>query len=192
MSSRELVLGALVSVAAACGDVAEPRAVVCGTSPIEVLANGSFDAATPPWAQDPASPALLCGAPRITPVDGTSAACLGGTDGTTHTLTQSISLPAGVKTLTLSGQICIDTLETDKVDADIVSFDVLSGDASVAAVGKQTNQQGKDPCVFAPFELTGTATSDPVTATFRIRSTLNNAKTTSFYIDKLSLKAACQ
>lgn len=202
MWSRALVLGAMTCLAAACGDVMStpadagstdgpPRTVKCGTTPVEVLPNGSFDASTPPWVQDPVTPALLCGMPRITPVDGTTAACLGGTDSLTQTLTQPIALPAGLKTLTLTGKICIATTETVAADNDVATFDVLDGTTTIAALGKQTNQQGSMACQFGAFTLMTTATSDPVTATFRIRSTLNTQMPTSFYIDKLSLTASC-
>jgi hypothetical protein len=191
MLRSSLVFGAIATVATACGDVAAPRDVQCGAQPVEVLPNGSFDDPAPPWIQEPATPALLCGQPKITPFDGAQAGCLGGSNGTTQTLSQTIPLPFGLKTLTLSGQICIDTVETDKVDNDTVQFDVVDGAATVAAVGKQTNQQGKAGCEFAAFELTATATSDPPSATLRIRSTLNASNPTSFYLDKLSLKAAC-
>jgi hypothetical protein len=197
MSLRPFVLGAISTVAAACGNVGSPidaaptRDVQCGAQPVEVLPNGSFDAPSPPWAQDPVTPSLLCGQPLITPFDGTESGCLGSTDGTIETLSQTIPLPVGVKTLTLSGEICIDTKETDKVDNDILQFDVVDGAATVAALGKQTNQQGVVGCQFTAFELTGAASSDPVSATLRLRSTLNTSNPTTFYIDKLSLKAAC-
>jgi hypothetical protein len=178
-------------VATACGDVAAPRDVQCGAQPVEVLPNGSFDLSTPPWIQEPVTPAILCGMPRITPFDGTQAGCLGGVDGTIQTLTQSIPLPAGARTLTLTGQICIATAETMRVDHDLLEIAVMDGDSVVAALGKPTNQQGTANCQFTPLQLTAPATSDPATATLRIRSTLDANMPTSFYIDGLSLKVGC-
>lgn len=192
MSWRELGFASIATVAIACGDVAGPaRDVTCGAQPVEVLPNGSFDMSTPPWVQEPVSPALLCGMPRITPFNGPQAGCLGGVDGTTQTLTQTLPLPQGVKTLTLTGQICIATAETMKVDHDILQFDVMDGTSVVAALGKSTNQQGVANCQFTALSLTAAATSDPATATLRIRSTLDANMPTSFYIDGLSLTASC-
>jgi hypothetical protein len=191
MSSNGLALIAIATCAAACGDVATPRDVQCGTQPIEVLPNGSFDDATPPWTQDPVTPALLCGAPRITPFNGTQGGCLGGVDGTTQTLTQTIPLPEGARTLSLSGEICIDTLETAKSDNDTIAFDVLDGATVISALGKTSNQQGAMGCQFKPFQLTAAASTDPVSATLRIRSTLDGSMTTSFYLDALSLTVGC-
>jgi hypothetical protein len=190
MSTR-LVAAALAVLAPACGDVAATRSVQCGAQPVEVLPNPSFDATTPAWIQDPVTTALICGAPRITPVDGALAACLGATDGTVQTLSQQVALPAGAKTARLSGQICIATAETMAVDHDTLQFDLLDGATVIAALGKQTNRQGAATCQFAAFELTAAVASDPVTATLRIRSTLDTAMPTSFYLDALSLTVGC-
>ncbi len=175
----------------ACGSVSSSREVSCGAQPIQVLPNGSFDAATPAWTQDPATPKLLCDKSLITPADGTMAACLGNTDGTVQTLTQSVPLPEGAKSAKLSGQLCIDTLDTAAVEHDVLSFDLLDGDTVVAALGKATNQMGAHPCMFAAFERTATVTSDPPTVTLRIRSTLDTAMPTGFYLDALRLTVGC-
>lgn len=190
MSSRPLFLGAIAALgAASCGDVAAPRVVSCGTEPVNVLTNGDFDATTPAWTSEPAG--LLCGAPGITPYNGTLSGCLGGTDGLTNTLTISVPLPEGAETLTLTGQICIDTLETSAVETDTLAFDLLSGNAVISPLGKQTNLQGSKVCMFKPFTLTANTTSDPETATLRIRSTLDANNTTSFYLDALKLSVGC-
>lgn len=196
MSSREFAAAALGAVASVlvsgCGNVAAPRAVQCGSQPVQVLPNGSFDAASPAWTQDPPTTALICGASRITPADGTQAACLGGTDGTVESLTQQVPLPDGAKSVMLSGQICVATAETMPVDHDILSFDLLDGTAEVAAIGQVTNQQGAATCQFMPFHLVTTLASDPPTATLRIRSTLDTSMPTSFYVDALTLDVSCQ
>lgn len=191
-SRRALVAAGLVIALPACGSVAAPRDVKCGAQPVNVLTDGSFDAATPAWMQDPATPALLCGAPRITPFDGTLAACLGASDGTVETLTQQVPLPDGARTATLSGQICVATAETQAVDHDILQFDLLDGTVVVAALGKITNQQGASSCQFMAFTETAAMTSDPVMATLRIRSTLDANMPTSFFLDALSVTISCQ
>lgn len=193
MTSREFAATALVVAATACGGVAPARDVECGAQPIEVLPNGSFDASTPVWEQDPSTPSMLCGkADGITPFDGTLSACLGRTDGTIRTLTQEVPLPDGAKSVVLSGQICISTLETAAVDHDILTFDLVNGETVVAALGQKSNQNGADMCQFTTFQQTGTLTSDPVTATLRMRSTLDTAMPTSFFMDALSLKVSCK
>jgi hypothetical protein len=178
-----------------CGNVnattdAGTRTVSCDptTHTVSVLPNGSFDAPTPAWVQDP--PPLLCGN-IITPFDGTTAGCLGGKDGATDTLSQTIALPAGATSLTLNGQRCITTKETAAVDSDVLTFDVLVGAAPLASLGKLTNQQGGGTCQFTAFTLQTPLTTAPTTATFRIQSVLDNNNTTSFFIDALTLTAGC-
>ena len=73
MPSHALTVAALAVAIPACGDVAAQRNVSCGAQPVQVLPNGSFDAATPAWMQDPVTTALICGPPKITPVDGAQA-----------------------------------------------------------------------------------------------------------------------
>jgi hypothetical protein len=193
MTSREIAAAAIALATAACGSVEPHRDVECGAQPVEVLPNGSFDASTPVWAQEPAAPNMLCGqADGITPFDGALSGCLGRTDGTTRTLTQQVPLPEGGKSVVLSGQICITTQETQAVDHDVLTFDLLDGDTVVAALGQMTNQNGADMCQFTTFQKTGTLTGDPVTATLRLRSTLDTAMPTSFFMDALSVKISCQ
>src|SRR5947209_1983590 len=122
MPSRALIVAALAVALPACGDVAAKRDVACGAQPVQVLPNGSFDAAAPAWMQDPVTTALICGASRIMPFDGPQAACLGGTDGTVQTLSQQVPLPDGARSVVLSGQICIDTAETQAADHDILQL----------------------------------------------------------------------
>jgi hypothetical protein len=191
MPSRALTVAALAVALPACGDVAAPRAVACGAQPVQVLPNGSFDAVAPAWAQEPVTMALICNSSRITPVDGSQAACLGGTDGTVQTLSQQVPLPDGARSVTLAGQICIDTAETQAVDHDTLQLDLADTGTVIATLGKMTNQQGTAPCQFKPFLLTAALTADPVTATLRIRSTLDTGMPTSFYLDALTLTVSC-
>jgi len=180
---------------AACGNVeSEPdanmRQVACNGGPVDVLPNGSFDATEPPWQQNP--PNLLCGQ-IITPDSGTTAACLGGGgDGSIATLSQRIPLPAGAISARLTGKICISTEETQPVDADLVSFDILDELVSIGTLGRRTNQQGAAVCSFQSFMLEAALARDPLTATFRIQSTLDVGQSTSFYIDTLTLTVTCR
>jgi hypothetical protein len=181
---------------AACGNVkedpdAEVRQVACNGGPVDVLPNGNFDAPTPQWRQDP--PNLLCGQPLIMPDTGAAAGCLGGGgDGSTTTLSRDILLPAGAISAHLVGRICISTTEAQPVDADILTFDILDGLVSIGSLGRRTNQQGAVACDFTSFTLDGPLARDPVTATFRIQSTLDVGQSTSFYIDTLTLTVSCR
>jgi hypothetical protein len=156
---------ALALACVACGEVTnEPREVACDGGPADVLANGNFDAVDPPWRQDP--PNLLCGQPRIMPDSGAVAACMGGGgDGTINTLSRDIPLPAGAISARLVGRICIDTEETDPVDSDVLTFDILDGIVAIGALGRRTNRQGGAGCDFTSFTLEAPLDRDPPTAT---------------------------
>jgi len=205
MSLRKLVLVAAIAVAPACGSVAAspdaaspdaaPRDVKCDSTSDKFLPNASFDLATPAWKQETtpvvAGQSLLCGS-SITPADGTLAACMGGRDGQIQSLSQTVALPAGAKTVTLTGQKCITTVDTDAVDNDVLEFELLEATTVIATFGQFSNQDGARDCQFTAFSpLVATLTDDPPEATLRLRATLNTLKTTSFFIDALKLDVTC-
>lgn len=198
MSPTKLVLGVIIAVVPGCGgvdpptDAAPPRDVVCGSSPVEVLPNGGFDDASPLWTQDPVSPSFLCDSMTIPPAGGTKLACLGATDGTVRSLSQQVKLPAGAKSVTITGQRCIATEETATADNDTLSFELLDGETVISSILTLSNQQGVPSCSYSTFTATKPLTKDPVTATLRLRSMLDSERVTSFFIDSLSLKVSCQ
>ena len=169
---------------------ADIRPVACNGGAVDVLENGNFDADAPPWVQDPAD--LLCGQPLIVPDSAPNAACLGGgADGSIATISHDIPLPIGASGARLTGRICISTDETAAADNDVLTFDILAGVAPIAQLGTRSNQQGTAACQFADFELEAALTSDPATATLRIRSSLNVGKLTSFFVDTVALSITC-
>jgi len=197
MSSWSRCALAVIGLAgAACGDVkgdpdAEMRSVTCNGGPVDVLPNGNFDSPEPAWRSEP--PNLLCGSGVITPDSGTTAGCLGGGgDGSITTLSREIPLPAGAISAHLVGRICIATQETQAMDADVLTFEILDGLVSIGTLGKRTNQQGATSCTFTSFTLDGALARDPVTATFRMQATLDVGQSTSFYVDTLMLTIACR
>jgi hypothetical protein len=185
MSSRAALVALML---AACGDVSSPAADTCGT---DVLPNGNFDAATPPWVADPTTPALLCGMPTINPDSAPSAACMGNRDGTTQTLSQTVELPDGASSVTLTGKICITTADTATAEHDTLSFDLLDGGAVIAPIGKKTNKDGVAACEFGALELTAPITGNAASATFRLKSTLDANMPTTFFVDTLKLTVGC-
>jgi hypothetical protein len=119
--------------------------------------------------------------------------CQGVTSASVETISQEVSLSAGIKMVTLTGFICIDTDETDNLEDDVLSLDLLEGDKVIAQLGTLSNRDGANGCSFKPIlaykaQLTG----DPITATLRFRATQggSNARTT-FYFDDLKLTVGC-
>jgi hypothetical protein len=103
------------------------------------------------------------------------------------------SLPAGVKTVTLTGLVCIDTDETDNLEHDVLSLDLLQGTHVIARLGTLSNQDGTHGCNFKPLPAnTAQLTSAPAMATLRLRATQNSATMrTTFYFDDLKLTVGC-
>ncbi|MFI2641897.1 M1 family aminopeptidase [Streptomyces sp. NPDC018610] len=92
--------------AAARSDVA-PAAC----TPAQVVTNGGFESGTSPWTQSTSS--VITSRSGQTAHGGGAYAWLDGTGGTrTDTLTQSVTIPSGCSTATLSYWLHIDTAET--------------------------------------------------------------------------------
>jgi hypothetical protein len=195
MSKGACVLGGVVILQVACGEVrrpppvdAAPARVSCGA---QVLPNGGFEDPTPAWRQDPPTPGLLCGEAVLTPFQGARVACLGLSSGVSEALTQDVPLPAGATMVTLTGQVCIATAETDQVTHDVLYVDLLDGGSAIAALGTLSNLGAMSSCEFKPFTMTTATTRDPVTATLQIRANLDAANVTTFYLDALQLTVGC-
>lgn len=169
------------------------RDVACNGRLVDILPNGNFDAIDPAWQQDPPSPGLLCGQPRITPDSGAVAACLGGSaEPTTHEVSRDVFLPLGANKARLTGRICIATEEVDPLDNDVLTFELLDGELPIATLGRRTNRQGNVACGFTDFVFSDVpVTRDPKVATFRIRAQLDLGKSTTFYVDTLTLTVTC-
>src|SRR3569833_2832973 len=114
---RIRLLMLLVVALAGCSEILglrDVRVVVDGSPPcqegLDVLLNGGFEDQTSAWISDPEH-SYFCPADVIPPPDGMWSGCLGVTGASVETMSQKVSLPSGVKTLTLSGSICIATQE---------------------------------------------------------------------------------
>ncbi|MEO6086000.1 MAG: peptidase, partial [Umezawaea sp.] len=109
----------------------EAQASVCGD---QVIANGGFESGTTPWTQT--TGVISAGTTAQPAHSGTTDAWLGG-DGTTHTdtLSQSVTLPAGCGSATLSYWLHVDTKETTTT----VKYDKLTVQVGTATVAAYSN-----------------------------------------------------
>ena len=129
----------------------------------------------------------------IPPPHGMWSGCLGVTSALVETMSQEVTLPAGLKTLTLSGSICIATDETDNLEHDLLSLDMLNGETVIARLGTLSNRDGANSCSFKPLVVNpAQLIGDPAEATLRLRATQDgpNLRTT-FYFDDLKLTVGC-
>ncbi|GAA5051295.1 M1 family aminopeptidase [Streptomyces similanensis] len=100
---------------------ARQAAAPAACTPAQVVANSGFESGTSPWS--PSSSSVITSRSGQSAHGGSSYAWLDGTGGTrTDTLTQSVTIPSGCSTATLSYWLHIDTAETTSSTA----YDKLS------------------------------------------------------------------
>lgn len=201
---RHLVVAGVIAVGLpACGHVyfdtssdagvdAAP-ATACAPGSVDVLKNGGFEDPAAAWssAQVPADQphSWFCPKQLAPRMDGMFAGCVGLTDGTEQTLDQSIAIPAG-KLVTLRGKICIATQEIASTAYDVLTLEIRDGQTVVASLGQFTNRDGGPSCDFVPFQRMAMLSGAPTAATLRLSARLDAARTTTFYLDDLSLCVA--
>lgn len=158
----------------------------------DVLLNGSFEDPTSAWVSDPMH-SYFCSRAVLTPPDGMWSGCLGVTSASVETMSQEVSLSVGAKTVTLTGFICIDTDETESLEHDVLSLDLVHGENVIARLGTLSNRDGAEGCSFKPLPANkAQLTSDPVTATLRFRASQDGPTLrTTFYFDDLKLTIGC-
>ncbi|GLZ30098.1 hypothetical protein Lesp02_22880 [Lentzea sp. NBRC 105346] len=107
------------------------QAATCGD---QVIVNGGFENGTTPWTQT--AGVITAGTTAEPAHSGNTDAWLGG-DGTTHTdtLSQSVTLPSGCSSATLTFWIHIDTKET----TGSVAYDKLTVKAGSATLASYSN-----------------------------------------------------
>ncbi|MFC8714458.1 M1 family aminopeptidase [Streptomyces sp. NPDC057197] len=80
-------------------------------TPVQAVANGGFESGTSPWA--PSASSVITSRSGQTAHGGSAYAWLDGTGGSrTDTLSQSVTIPSGCSTATLSYWLHVDTAET--------------------------------------------------------------------------------
>lgn len=163
---------------------------------IPVLANGGFEDGRVVWTRAPENVEVIF--PRgptlpVTPESGTWAAYLGGHDSRQQVLAQAIALPATTNRVRFRAARCIATLEVEPRDFDVMTVDIVQPDTDVV-VGftPWTNRDGFAECQWSYVDEVRDVADPTAGAAFRIVSTLDPGKVTTFYLDSLSLDAfAC-
>ncbi|MET8761944.1 M1 family metallopeptidase [Lentzea sp. NPDC004782] len=160
-----LTTPATPAFAAACGD--------------QVVGNGGFENGTTPWTQT--AGVISAGTTAEPAHGGGTVAWLGG-DGTTHTdtLSQSVTLPVGCASATLTYWLHIDTKETtsstqyDKLTVQVGSTTV----ASYSNLDKNTGYVQKSVDVSAFLGQT---------VTLKVTGTEDSSLVTNFLLDDVAL-----
>ncbi|WP_430501556.1 M28 family peptidase [Micromonospora trifolii] len=147
----------------------------------QVVGNGGFESGSTPWTASSGVITNASGQPART---GSYKAWLNGYGSTrTESLSQSVTLPAGCSTYTLSFWLHIDTAETTSSTA----YDRLTVQAGSTTLATYSNLNAASGYVQRSLNAAGFAGQ---TVTLRFTGTEDSSLQTTFVIDDVTLQAS--
>ncbi|RSM40587.1 peptidase [Amycolatopsis balhimycina DSM 5908] len=151
-------------------------AAVCGD---QIVGNGGFESGTAPWTQ---SSGVITAATSAEPAHGGTMDALLGGHGSTHTdtLSQSLTLPAGCASATLSWWSHIDTAETTTRTA----YDKLVVQAGSDTLASYSNLDKNTGYVQRTVDVSRYLGQ---TVTLKVTGTEDSSLVTNFVLDDFSL-----
>lgn len=165
-----------ITPAAAASPMA-PRAAAC--TPAQVVTNGGFESGTSPWTQS--SSTVITHRAGQTAHGGTTFAWLNGVGSThTDTLSQSVTIPAGCSSATLTFWLHIDTAETTSSTA----YDRLTAKIGSTTLATYSNLNKATGYVQKSFDVSSFAGQ---TVNLAFTGTEDSSLQTSFVLDDIAL-----
>ncbi len=172
---------AAVSLPAVPASAAAPTAPAACT-PAQVVANGDFESGTSPWTQS--STSVITNRSGETAHAGTHFAWLNGVGSThTDTLSQSVTIPSGCSTATLTYWLHIDTAETTTSTA----YDKLTAKIGSTTLATYSNLDKNSGYVQKSVDVSGFAGQ---TVTLAFTGTEDSSLQTSFVLDDVALNTS--
>ncbi|MCX5052658.1 MULTISPECIES: M1 family metallopeptidase [unclassified Streptomyces] len=184
IATRALAVAALaalsllpVTPAAAAPSSAQSAAAAC--TPSQVVTNGGFESGTSPWTQS--STSVITSRSGQTAHGGTAYAWLDGVGSThTDTLSQSVTIPAGCGTATLSFWLHTDTAET----TSSVAYDKLTAKVGGTTLATYSNLDKNTGYVRKSLDVSAFAGQ---TVSLAFTGTEDSSLRTSFVLDDIAL-----
>ncbi|MCX5250107.1 M1 family aminopeptidase [Streptomyces sp. NBC_00201] len=184
IATRALAVAALaalsllpVTPAAAAPPSAQSTAAAC--TPSQVVTNGGFESGTSPWTQS--STSVITSRSGQTAHGGTAYAWLDGVGSThTDTLSQSVTIPAGCGTATLSFWLHTDTAET----TSSVAYDKLTAKVGGTTLATYSNLDKNTGYVRKSLDVSAFAGQ---TVSLAFTGTEDSSLKTSFVLDDIAL-----
>lgn len=182
LAAGALALAALAAVSlpvtpAAAAPPAAPLAAAC--TPAQVVTNGGFESGNSPWTQS--STSVITSRTGETAHGGTSFAWLNGVGSThTDTLSQSVTIPSGCSSATLTFWLHIDTGETTSSTA----YDKLTAKIGTTTLATYSNLDKNTGYVQKSFDVSSFAGQ---TVTVAFTGTEDSSLQTSFVLDDIAL-----
>ncbi|MFJ8728417.1 M1 family aminopeptidase [Streptomyces bauhiniae] len=168
---------ALSLPAAARPETTAPVAAAC--TPTQTVVNGGFENGTSPWTESPTG--IVTSRTGQSAHGGTAFAWLDGTGRTrTDTLTQSVTVPAGCATATLSFYLHVDTAETTSSTA----YDKLTAKAGSTTLATYSNLDRASGYVRKTIDVSSYAGQ---TVNLAFTGTEDSSLQTSFVLDDIAL-----
>ncbi|MFD9486053.1 M1 family aminopeptidase [Streptomyces sp. NPDC059991] len=170
----------LSGTAAAAAPQAAPKAAVC--TPAQVVANGGFESGTSPWSQSQTS--VITSRTGQSAHGGTTFAWLNGVGSThTDTLSQSVTIPSGCSTATLTFWLHIDTTETTSSTA----YDKLTAKIGSTTLATYSNLNKNTGYIQKSFDVSAFAGQ---TVNVAFTGTEDSSLQTSFVIDDVAVNTS--
>ncbi|MGW2782567.1 M1 family aminopeptidase [Streptomyces populi] len=186
LAARVLTVAALAAVSlpgtpAAAGTSTAPAAAAACT-PAQVVTNGGFESGTSPWTQS--STSVITSRTGQSAHGGTSFAWLDGTGGThTDTLSQSVTIPSGCSSASLTFWLHIDTAETTSSTA----YDKLTAKIGSTTLATYSNLNKASGYAQKTFDVSAFAGQ---TVTLAFTGTEDSSLQTSFVLDDIALNTS--
>ncbi|MFJ1529240.1 M1 family aminopeptidase [Streptomyces mirabilis] len=156
---------------------AAPLAADC--TPAQVVTNGGFESGTSPWTQS--SSTVITSRSGQSAHGGTSFAWLNGVGSThTDTLSQSVTIPSGCSSATLTFWLHIDTAETTSSTA----YDKLTAKIGSTTLATYSNLNKATGYVQKSFDVSAFAGQ---TVSLAFTGTEDSSLQTSFVLDDIAL-----
>ncbi|MCX4884938.1 M1 family metallopeptidase [Streptomyces sp. NBC_00847] len=183
IATRALAIAALAALSllpvtpAAAAPPTAPSAAAC--TPSQVVTNGGFESGTSPWTQS--STSVITSRSGQTAHGGTAYAWLDGVGSThTDTLSQSVTIPAGCSTATLSFWLHTDTAET----TSSVAYDKLTAKVGGTTLATYSNLDKNTGYVRRSLDVSAFAGQ---TVSLAFTGTEDSSLRTSFVLDDIAL-----
>ncbi|MFJ9965160.1 M1 family aminopeptidase [Streptomyces avermitilis] len=167
----------LPATPAAATPHAAPSAAAC--TPAQVVTNGGFESGTSPWSQS--STSVITNRTGQTAHGGTTFAWLDGVGSThTDTLSQSVTIPSGCSSATLTFWLHIDTAETTSSTA----YDKLTAKIGTTTLATYSNLNKNTGYAQKSFDVSAFAGQ---TVNVAFTGTEDSSLQTSFVVDDVAL-----
>nr|WSX52939.1 M1 family aminopeptidase [Streptomyces sp. NBC_00974] len=170
---------AIAALVASALPAASAAAAPAACTPTQVVANGGLESGTSPWSQSQAS--VITNRAGQSAHGGTYFAWLNGVGSThTDTLSQSVTIPSGCSTATLTFWLHIDTTET----TTSTKYDKLTAKIGTTTLATYSNLDKNTGYAQKSFDVSAFAGQ---TVTVAFTGTEDSSLKTNFVIDDIAL-----